>query len=368
MARRRRSGWSGWDYGGYYPRSTPRHAEGGIKSQSRRGTFGESWWAKRWIQVLESFDIGARLARGRSYARSGQVLSIAITEGRVTAKVQGSRPKPYDVAIEVQTLSPAEWAKVLDALGRQAMFAAKLLAGEMPQDIEPVFQKAGVSLFPARRGDLKTRCSCPDASNPCKHIAAAYYLLGEEFDRDPFLIFTLRGLSREALTARLEESAPEEPDETTGAEPRPIEAIAPDPSRFWEGSAAPPDDPCGMVAIPDEPSALIRRLGSFPFWRGQSPFLETLNAIYCQASPSGIDVYLGPEGSTAEPRSPQRTPPASPLSTVQNGAENPPSEPEKARFRAGMGRSQNRKAPAKSAQALQSTTRNASLRKKFPKN
>ena len=192
----------------YFPPSRPRKAKGGIKAQSKRGGFGESWWAKRWIEVLESFDLGARLARGRSYARSGQVLSIAIEKGKVKAKVQGSRPKPYAVTIEVKPLAEPTGTKVLDGAGRQALFAAKLLAGEMPQDIETVFQEVGLSLFPAQLGDLKTDCSCPDWSNPCKHIAAVYYLLGEEFDRDPFLIFTLRGLGRDALMARLGATSP----------------------------------------------------------------------------------------------------------------------------------------------------------------
>src|SRR5262249_4717838 len=99
-----------------YPRSRPRAARGGIKAQSKRGGFGESWWAKRWIQVLESFEIGARLGRGRSYARGGQVLSIDIDKGKVTAKVQGSRPKPYDITINVKALSAAEWNKLTRAL------------------------------------------------------------------------------------------------------------------------------------------------------------------------------------------------------------------------------------------------------------
>ena len=167
------------------------------------------------------------------YARSGQVLAIAIAEGRVTAKVQGSRPTPYDVTIQVKTLTPAEWSKVLDALGRQALFAAKLLAGEMPQDIEPLFEQVKLSLFPARRGDLTTRCSCPDDSNPCKHIAAAYYLLGEEFDRDPFLIFTLRGLSRDALMTRLGASGhrADGPEESPAGSPRPPEPLSAEPRR-----------------------------------------------------------------------------------------------------------------------------------------
>lgn len=282
----------------YFPPSRPRKAEGGIKSQSKRGGFGESWWAKRWIKVLESFNIGARLSRGRSYARSGQVLSIAIEKGKVKAKVQGSRPKPYDITIEVKTLSESDWAKVLDALGRQALFAAKLLAGEMPQDIEPLFQEVGLSLFPAKLGDLTTACSCPDWSNPCKHIAAAYYLLGEEFDRDPFLILTLRGLSRNALMARLEATSPGRAgvSGSPAPSPRPREPLSAEIETFWDEVGGRIEDPCGVVEIPREPAALPRRLGGFPFWRGESPFLDTLGAIYAAASPRGLDVFLGPVG------------------------------------------------------------------------
>jgi uncharacterized Zn finger protein len=282
----------------YFPPSRPRKAEGGIKAQSKRGGFGESWWAKRWIQVLESFNIGARLSRGRSYARNGQVLSIEIEKGKVKAKVQGSRPRPYDVTIEVKTLSESEWAKAIDALGRQALYAAKLLAGEMPQDIEPLFREVGLSLFPAKLGDLKTECSCPDWSNPCKHIAAAYYLLGEEFDRDPFLIFTLRGLGRDALMARLGATSPGRVGAggSPSRSPRPHEPLSAEADTFWGEGGGRIEDPCGVVEIPATPAAQARRLGGFPFWRGQSPFLDTLSATYVAASPRGLDVLLGPVG------------------------------------------------------------------------
>ena len=283
----------------YFAPSRPLKAEGGIKAQSKRGGFGESWWAKRWIQVLEGFDIGARLSRGRSYARNGQVLSIGIDKGRVTAKVQGSRPKPYDITMEVKTLSDGDWSKVVDALGRQAIFAAKLLAGEMPQDIEPVFAEVGLSLFPAKLQDLKTACSCPDWSNPCKHIAAAYYLLGEEFDRDPFLIFALRGMTREALLERLgaksggkvkSEVAP------AGASERVAEPLGVGMAEFWDGAASVrnEEEPAPVVEIPREAAPLVRRLGGFPFWRGEVPILEAVGATYTAASRRGMEVYVGP--------------------------------------------------------------------------
>jgi uncharacterized Zn finger protein len=284
-----------------FPRSQPRQAKGGIKAQSKRGSFGATWWAQRWIQVLESFNIGARLGRGRSYARGGQVLSIDIDKGTVQARVQGSRPKPYDITIKVKALSAADWKKLARALSQQALFAAKLLASEMPQDIERVFESAKLSLFPEKLGDLTTNCSCPDWSNPCKHIAAVYYLLGEEFDRDPFLLFKLRGLSREELLALLGEGKA-----TRGAKPAigkgpatepvepalPAEPLVADPAQFW-ASADLPDDLIGEVRIPPVHAALPKRLGSFPFWRGAEPFLEALEPIYQRASQRGLAVFAG---------------------------------------------------------------------------
>src|SRR5262249_23588487 len=143
---------------------------------------------------------------------------------------------------QIHPLSDADWRKVVEKLAEQPLFTAKLLAGEMPQDIEPVFTSAGLSLFPARQNDLKTQCSCPDSSNPCKHIAAVYYLLRREFDRDPFLIFTLRGMTREELFERLEraeapsrEAAGPTTAELSGAsvENETGEPLPADPTRFW---------------------------------------------------------------------------------------------------------------------------------------
>jgi uncharacterized Zn finger protein len=284
--------WNDW---GRFKPSKPRPAKGGIRAQSKKGQFGQSWWAKRWIAVLEGFDIGARLGRGRSYARNGQVLEINIGKGLVRAKVQGSRPRPYEITIQARTIMPGDWEKLAKALASQAIFAAKLLAGEMPRDIEKAFEGAGLTLFPAQLGDLQTKCSCPDWSNPCKHIAAVYYLLGEEFDRDPFLIFTLRGLTREELLERLGEAA------TAGAPapaparevPPPPEPLAAEVGAFW-GGGAPAEDPFGEVAVPPVPAALPRRLGGFPFWRGQEPFLQAIEPDYAAASPRGLDVFLRP--------------------------------------------------------------------------
>ena len=290
---RRRNDWDDSDdsddsygWGGWYYRPKPRiKAKGGIKSQSKRGAFGESWWAKRWIAVLESFNIGGRLGRGRSYARSGQVLSIDIDKGEIEAAVQGSNPKPYRIKIKVKTIPAADWKRVAKALDREAIFAAKLLAGEMPQEIEQVFREVGLSLFPEKLHDLETSCSCPDWSNPCKHIAAVYYLIGEEFDRDPFLIFKLRGATREEFIEML--SAGAAPRKSNDADPEDVELppdpLATDAAVFWGGGNL-ADDFVGEVRMPPVSAALPKRLGNFPFWRGSERFIDAVETIYTQAS------------------------------------------------------------------------------------
>ena len=299
-----------YDYYEYFEHSQPREAKGGIKARSRRGGFGHSWWASRWIEVLEGFDLGARLARGRSYARRGQVLSIDVEKGAVKARVQGSRTRPYRVEIRVETIDSSDWKMLTAALSQQPVFAAKLLAGQMPESIEDAFKDAGISLFPDRSNDLETDCSCPDWSNPCKHVAAVYLLLGEEFDRDPFLIFKLRGAEREDLIGGVAEEsssgagevtieAPAEQGADHSPEPLPVDA-----DEFWGQENADREEVShGAAHIPTVSAVLPKRLGSFPFWRGKESFIPALEEIYRSASPAGLDVFLG------EPQRPARSTP-----------------------------------------------------------
>ena len=189
--------WEDW------PPARPIRVDGGIKARSKRGAIGEQWWSRRFISVLESYGMSGRLARGRSYARAGQVLDFELSQGKVTARVQGSRPRPYQVRIGVLPLTTAQWRRVQDRLASQALFRAKLLAGEMPHEIEEVFAECGTPLFPRSAADLDMHCSCPDWEVPCKHLAAVCYVLAEEFDRDPFGMLAWRGKGREELLAAL---------------------------------------------------------------------------------------------------------------------------------------------------------------------
>lgn len=186
------------------PPSRPRPVEDGLKARSNRGAIAQTWWSERFIEVLEHIGIGNRLERGRTYARKGQVISLDIGPGSVTAKVQGSRPHPYRVRIGIPAFGKAEWTQAERALAGNAWYTAKLLSGEMPDDIEDVFIALGLSLFPATARELSLDCSCPDQAVPCKHIAATFYLLAESFDDDPFAVLAWRGREREDLLANLQ--------------------------------------------------------------------------------------------------------------------------------------------------------------------
>ncbi|MGH3099251.1 MAG: SWIM zinc finger family protein [Streptosporangiales bacterium] len=185
------------------PPSRPRPVDGGITTRSKRGAIAQTWWSERFIAVLESIGLGNRLTRGRSYARAGQVVDLRVEPGAVTAMVQGSRVRPYRIRVGLTAFGKAEWAEVEQALTDNAWYAAKLLAGEMPEDIEGVFSSVGLSLFPASPRELSMDCSCPDSQVPCKHLAAVYYLLAESFDADPFAILAWRGRGRDDLLDNL---------------------------------------------------------------------------------------------------------------------------------------------------------------------
>jgi uncharacterized Zn finger protein len=205
----------------------PLPVDTGIKARTQRGAIGQRWWSARFIQVLEELGVGGRLGRGRSYARAGQVVEMDTSAGAVTATVQGSRPRPYRVRIGVLTYGKPQWAQVEQAMAESAWYAAKLLAGEMPSDIEDVFSSVGLSLFPASPADLSMDCSCPDAVVPCKHLAAVCYLLAESFDDDPFGILALRGRDRETLLDNIRElrgasDAPEQAVDLPASSVRPL--------------------------------------------------------------------------------------------------------------------------------------------------
>ena len=288
-----------WGYWPHYEPARPKPVKNGIKTKNERGAIGETWWSKRWIHVLESLGMGARLDRGRSYARRGQVISIDVQKNAVTAKVQGSRQKPYSIIIRLVSLSDKDWDKVIDIMASQAIFAAKLLSGEMPQNIEEAFVEAKVSLFPRSGKDLDTDCSCPDYANPCKHIAAVYYILAERFDSDPFLIFKLRGRTKEEIIQALRKKRGQTLVEKkqTSAEAELISESAVTPiedclGNFWQAGDA-LDSFITNPALPEIEGAILKRLGKPPLAIGGENMTRLMTKAYAVASKSALQAALG---------------------------------------------------------------------------
>lgn len=254
---------------GAFPRTGKKQPppERGIKVTA----IGATWWGSRWIEALEriSQDYQKRMARGRTYARTGRVHDLVVAPGRVHARVTGSSRTPYRVDIRLAVGDEASWQAAIAAMAGRAAFAAALLAGEMPEAIDQAF--SGSSLFPSARGDLATDCSCPDWANPCKHVAATHYVLGEALDRDPFLLFELRGRTREqvlgALRALRGARAGEQP-----ISPRAV-ALAGRTAADYDRPAA----PLPRMRFHEAPSApALAALGAPPGWSGASSPLDLL--------------------------------------------------------------------------------------------
>lgn len=265
--------------------------------------FGRTWWGQRFIEALERFTDPARLGRGRSYAHGGRILSYQMKNGTVTAKVRGSINPYYGVYeeplyttnITIKPIAGADWTKLVADLASKAGYIAKLLLKEMPDTIEVAFNRRDLQLLPRSRRDFTTSCSCPDFSNPCKHIAGVCYLLAAALDQDPFLMFELRGLSRDQLRSELESSplgkilASEFRERDVPLEPAssyyttPTRQPLPEPigyKDFWTGAKRLPSvvDAGSPISVP---ALLIKKQGDYPsFWKKDVSFVAVMEAIY----------------------------------------------------------------------------------------
>lgn len=237
-------------------------------SSPQTSTTSSQWWADQWLELINQYRFKKRLERGWKYAREGHVLSIRFEGQQAIAIVQGTDPKPYKVSLGLDPLSDEDWAYVIDQLSQRAIFPAKLLAGEMPPNIEDVFAASGLRLFPFNLSEVRSRCSCPDKANPCKHVSAIYYLLGDRFREDPFVIFQLRGRTRSQILAALQEKRLSSEANAVGDSAAvvqdnltPLTPINLD--RYWRYDA-PLDSALVVIAPPTEANTPLDILGTFP--------------------------------------------------------------------------------------------------------
>lgn len=259
----------------------------------------EAWWVQRWVDLLNAYRFKKRLERGRIYAREGHILSLEYKGAKVTALVQGTAEEPYTLSIWLDTFSAEDWGYVIDSLSEQAIYSAQLLAGEMPADIEAVFTANGLSLYPFSLGEVHSKCSCPDPKNPCKHIAAVYYQLGDLFREDPCVLFQLRGRSRESLLEALRQKRQVVPPmetaaaaETTEAASSPSLPVATvDLSQFWRY-----DEPldADLVVIAPSETTILDTLGKLPLPPEDAPtVMAHLKALYQGSAQQAMIRALG---------------------------------------------------------------------------
>ncbi|MGB3308544.1 MAG: SWIM zinc finger family protein [Nodosilinea sp.] len=260
----------------------------------------EAWWVQRWVELLNTYRFKKRLERGRIYAREGHILSLEYKGSKVTALVQGTAEEPYKLSIWLDAFSDEDWNYVIDSLSEQAIYSAQLLAGEMPAEIEAVFTANGLSLYPFNLSEVHSKCSCPDPKNPCKHIAAVYYQLGDFFREDPFVLFQLRGRSRDSILDALRqqrqssavpaESSLVSEDVGTKIEPKSVSSGL-DLQQFW--AYGEPLDPELVVITPAE-TTVLDILGKMPLPPEDAPaVMGHLKEIYQAAAQQAMMQALG---------------------------------------------------------------------------
>ena len=251
-----------YDWSDRFPASKPLPVEGGIASSKTRGAMATTWWSKRFTGVLESYGLGGRMTRGRAYARKGQVLSLTVANGLLSAKVQGSRSTPYAVTVSIEPPTASQWTSIEELLQSRVGYAASMLAGEIPTDLEALFLDAGCSLFPSNWRSLRATCSCPDWGDPCKHQAAVLYVFADQLDSDPWQLLQWHGRSQHDVLALFDGAPVGSADDDTAA----AWTVAPwwplrvDPTAAIESGTPGQRRPLALPETLEEPGAVLRRL------------------------------------------------------------------------------------------------------------
>lgn len=314
---------SSWDrFRGFESGPKKPAPEHGIKMKKA----GTTWWGQRWIGALEEVLRGdaGRLSRGRTYARAGRTHDLVVHGGKVTAKVTGSRAEPYEITIKLAQLDDSAWKEAIAGMAAKAQFSAELLAGEMPQEIDEVFRASGVSLFPKQRADLVTKCSCPDWGDPCKHVAATHYVLGEALDRDPFLLFELRGKTKAQVLSALRIArggpAAEKASSTKRTSKQPGDEEVVEIPKVTLGKLKAADYDKSPEALPalqftfDEPlshGAVLRQLGAPKAWAAEATPADVLAPLVRAAAESARRIAMAGanDAPSDEPLSPEELSP-----------------------------------------------------------
>jgi uncharacterized Zn finger protein len=266
----------------------------------------KTWWGQEFLGALERLMDEGRLKRGRSYSADYRLVRFKMNLGTITAKMKGNinryfgvyETPYYNVEIKFQEVDRRHWDSILTKLGSNADWITHLILGEVPPTIARAFRGAKVSLLPKTRKEIQSSCSCPDWANPCKHVAGAYYRVASMLDRDPLVLFELRGMKRSTLLNAVAQSefgaalrgdseekkpdlaaavrSPRFPKVETGGSDTPVSDLR----AFWRGRPLPAET-AEDRQIPPVSALLLRREGDYPqFWHRQNSFIDAMADIY----------------------------------------------------------------------------------------
>ncbi len=284
-------------------RSPSRRTRSGAGGERRAGAsgrprYGRTWWSDRWLTALAEISLlPARVGHAPGF-RLPRSFRVDIRPGEADIGVGGPRGEWRSVQVRMQPVPAASWDRLMEILSRRAIYAARLLGGEMPEGVEPAFSEAGVQLFPHQRADVTIRCDGPGEDVPCTHAMAALRLLAARFDEDPFQLLLFRGIGRVELLDGIRRlwtgDSPADPPPLPRARPRSptersseLEVLA----RFWE-----PDPVIEQVRPriepPVVPEAVLLRLGpppgTVPGSAGESALRRAYQSIHQWALRRGL--------------------------------------------------------------------------------
>jgi uncharacterized Zn finger protein len=248
-----------------------------------------NWWGAAWVNKMERLAEPTRFAQGAKYARTGSVPALRFDGRTVASKVQVPNEQPYLARISFDPFSHQQWESLLAEVRDRKALASSISSGDLPLELQSAFTKAKLRFMPERYVDLHLECACPDWLKPCKHLVALWMKFAREFDRDPFLVFELRGLKRDELLARLRNRQPAAVPEPGAAEeefpevavPLKLEPLPADPKAFWSAPALPaaPPESSGRLLLDDD---IFERLKNWPGIESQ--FHQIYGAVYELAS------------------------------------------------------------------------------------
>ena len=170
----------------YQKRNAPNAAPGASRKE-----YGVTWWGRQWLQAFTDIDYSNRLPRGKTYANKGLAHDLELKGNTISAKVTGSQPRPYRVKISVPAFNQGSRERLLRIVTENPLFLSKLLNRELPPELNDACVAENIHIFPRRWDDLEGSCSCPDWATPCKHMAAVLFLVANEIDKNPFVVFAL---------------------------------------------------------------------------------------------------------------------------------------------------------------------------------